>query len=560
MVDRRPRRTDELPHESTDGARELVRIQGRMDSLMRAVVSIAEDLSLQSVLERVAQSASELLGARYAAIGILGEDHTLGHFITVGVEDEQIRLIGDVPTGHGVLGELITDPRPLRLHNLREHPAAIGFPGEHPPMKTFLGVAIRVRGAVLGNLYLTDKEGGADFTDEDEELATALAAAAGVAIQNARLYEQSRGRQRWLEAGMRAASALLAENPPSHEGDLDLVAEHALAASDAALAVVARPEGDVLRVRTAVGALALAAGEDLRCPVALQRPVQERRAVVLADPVEVFGPEAGEKLGQVLVLTVGQRSPGSGHTWGNRLLLLARQAGAGPFSESDVESGESFGSHVGTALDLTLAHREREQDLLSGDRDRIAQDLHDLVIQRLFAAGLSIQSLRRFTADADAHARIGRLTEEIDESIRDLRGTIYSLRAVPTREEHLSQRLPEAVHESVQNSRIRPRISVAGRIDEVPPVLAGHLLAVAREAVSNAVRHSGASSITVTLTAEENAVELVVEDDGRGFANPPRASGLANMERRAASVGGWSRVDSVLGRGTRVCWVAPLAP
>lgn len=548
MVDPRPCRTDEL-----------VRAQSRIDSLMSAVVSMAEDLSLQSVLEKVAQSAAELLGARYAAIGILGEDQTLEHFITVGIEDDQVHLIGDVPTGHGVLGALITQSRPLRLHNLREHPASIGFPDRHPPMRTFLGLPVRVRGAVLGTLYLAEKGGGEDFTAEDEDLAAALAAAAGVAIQNARLYEDSRARQRWLEAGMQAAGALLAEDGPSHEGDLDLVAEHALTASDSALAVVARPEGEILRVRTAVGSLALAAGEDLRLPAALRRPVQDRSPVLLADPEEVFGPGTGEKLGQILVLTVGQRSPGSGHAWGNRLLLLVRQAGAGTFSGLDMASGAAFGSHVGTALDLALAHREHEEDLLSVDRDRIAQDLHDLVIQRLFAAGLSIQGLRRFTPDTEGQTRIGRITEEIDESIRDLRGTIYSLRAVQTREVPLSRRLAEAVHHSVENSTMKPRISLVGRIDDAPPALAAHLLAVAQEAVSNAVRHSGASNITVTLSAEEDAMELTVEDDGRGFADPPRVSGLANMTRRAASVGGTSHVDSEPGRGTRVCWRAPLA-
>ncbi|KHL01898.1 GAF domain-containing sensor histidine kinase [Sinomonas humi] len=558
MPDRIPRRADELLHEFVDRAHELVRNQTHMDSLLAAVVSMAEDLSLQSVLERVAQSAAELLGARYAAIGVLGEGGMLENFITVGIEVDQVELIGDVPTGHGVLGQLITDPRPLRLHDLHDHPMSVGFPANHPPMKTFLGVPIRVRDTVFGNLYLTEKERGADFTGEDEDLAVALAAAAGVAIQNARLYEDSRSRQRWLEAGAEASAALIAEDVPSHEGDLDLVAEHALRASDSVLAVIARREGDRLRVRTAVGALALAAREDLRCPKALQDADQERRAVILSDPEEVFGPGAGEKLGHVMAVPVGQRSPLSGRDWGNRLLLLARQAGAGAFSGTELASAAAFGSHVGLALDLNLAHRQREQDLISVDRDRIAQDLHDLVIQRLFAAGLSAQSLRRYTADPGAQTRITRLTEELDESIRELRSTIYSLHGHEAREEGLSQALLDAVHETVRDAPIIPRVNVEGRLEELPPALAAHLVAVAREAVSNAVRHSGAGTVAVALTVAEDEVELVVEDDGKGFADPARTSGLANMEQRAASVGGTSRVDSAPGSGTRVIWRAPL--
>jgi signal transduction histidine kinase len=558
MPDRIPRRAEELLHEFVDRAHELLRVQSHMNSLLAAVVSMAEDLSLQSVLERVAQSAAELLGARYAAIGVVGEDQRLSHFITVGIEDDQVQLIGDLPTGHGVLGQLITDPKPLRLHDLQDHPMSSGVPANHPPMRTFLGVPIRVRDAVFGNLYLTEKEGGADFTAEDEDLAVALAAAAGVAIQNARLYEDSRSRQRWLEAGMEASAALIREDVPSHEGDLDLVAEYALAASGSVLAVIARREGDRLRVRTAVGALALAAGEDLACPKAVEDADREGRAVILRDPEEVFGPGTGEKLGHVMAVPVGQRSPVRGGKWGNRLLLLARQAGTGPFATTELASAAAFGSQVGMALDLNLAHREREEDLISVDRDRIAQDLHDLVIQRLFAAGLSVQNLRRFTTDPQAQERINRLTGELDESIRELRSTIYSLRTQEAREEGLARVLLDAVQEGVHNTGITPRINVAGRIDELPSHLVGHVIAVAREAVSNAVRHSGAEAITLALSVDEAVVELVVQDDGHGFADPQRVSGLANMEQRAASAGGTSTIDSAPGQGTRITWRAPL--
>lgn len=552
MPHRMPRRAQELLQEFIERAHELLRIQGHMNTLMGAIVSMTEDLSLQSVLERVAQSAAELVGARYAAIGVIGPDQTLDHFITVGIDEEGVQLIGDLPLGHGVLGQLIREPNPLRLHDLHEHPMSAGFPEDHPPMKTFLGVPVRVRDAVFGHLYLTEKEGGEDFTVEDEELASALAAAAGVAIQNARLYEDSRHRQRWLEAGMEASASLIMEDSPSPEDDLDLVAEHALHASDAMLAVIARPEGDALRVHTAVGALALPAGEDVSYSPTLHEVDEERRPAILRDPAEVFGPGAEEKLGQVLAIPLGHSIAG------NRLLLLARQAGGGPFTQADLDSGAAFGSHVALALDLNLLHRQREEALISVDRDRIAQDLHDLVIQRLFAAGLSVQNLRRFTTEPAAEARITMLTEELDESIRELRSTIYSLRARESRGEGLSRSLLNAVREGVQNTSITPRITVAGRIDDMPAALASQVLAVAREAVSNAVRHSGAVSIAVALSISDGAVELAVEDDGQGFTAPGRVSGLANMEQRATSLGGTCRIDSTPGVGTNVIWRVPL--
>ncbi|NUP58394.1 MAG: GAF domain-containing protein, partial [Pseudarthrobacter sp.] len=220
---------------------ELPDTQERINGLLAAVVALAEDLSLEAVLDRLVRSACALVGAKYGALGVIGDDRTLSHFITVGIDEEGIRSIGDLPTGHGVLGLLIREPKPLRLHDLGQHPIASGFPRNHPPMKTFLGVPVRVRDEVFGNLYLTEKFGGKDFTPEDEDLAVALAAAAGVAIQNARLFEDSNRRQRWLEAGMELSSRLIMASHPGDADSLDLVAETALKVSDSVLAVIAVP-------------------------------------------------------------------------------------------------------------------------------------------------------------------------------------------------------------------------------------------------------------------------------------------------------------------------------
>jgi signal transduction histidine kinase len=562
MPDRLPRRLQGLLKEFVSRAEELMRLQEHMNGLLAAVISIAEDLTLQSVLERVVRSARELVGARYSALAVIGEDQTLSDFVASGVDDE-VQLLGTLPMDVGVLAELIRDPKPIRLHSLHEHLVSEGVPADHPAMTTFLGVPIRVRDAVFGNLFLTGKEDGKDFTVEDEELAAAFAAAAGVAIQNARLFEESRRRQRWLEAGMEASTTLIGRgNLPSANlipfedldasEDLDLVADRALRVSESALAVIARVEGDELHMRTAVGALALTAGELIEFSPALRRVDDKGGPMIIDDAAEVFGPEASEKLGSVLAVPLGHSGTG------NRLLLLARASGTGPYPPSDLDSSAAFGSHVGLALDLNRANRQREEALLSFDRDRIAQDLHDLVIQRLFAAGLSVQNLRRFTTDPTAEARISKVTDELDETIRELRNTIYSLRTEDTTEESFSRTLLNTLQERLLNTGIKPRMSVAGRIDDVPSPLARQLLAVVTEAVSNAVRHSQASSVSVSVTSEDGALELVVEDDGQGFEAPTRMSGLANIEHRATALGGTSEVVSTPGQGTRVRWRVPL--
>ncbi|HKU04005.1 MAG TPA: GAF domain-containing protein, partial [Arthrobacter sp.] len=259
--------------------------QERINGLLAAVVALAQDLSLEAVLDRLVRSACALVGARYGALGVIGEDRRLSHFITVGIDEQGIRAIGELPTGHGVLGLLIREPKPLRLHDLGRHPITSGFPPNHPPMKTFLGVPVRVRDEVFGNLYLTEKQGGQDFTAEDEDLAVALAAAAGVAIQNARLFENSSRRQRWLEAGMELSSRLIMASQPGDPDNLDLVAGTALKVSDSVLAVIAVPAGDgALRCRSSLGVQGLQSGEELMASSAVSSVIQDGGSFVARDP------------------------------------------------------------------------------------------------------------------------------------------------------------------------------------------------------------------------------------------------------------------------------------
>ncbi|OFI38140.1 histidine kinase [Arthrobacter sp. SW1] len=560
-------RIEELLSDFLAKAGELLHAQQHMRGLLEAVVAVAEDLSLEAVLDRVVTSACRLVKARYGALGVIGEDKALSHFVTVGIDEDLARRIGPRPTGHGVLGLLINEPMPLRLHDLQEHPKSYGFPAHHPPMKSFLGVPIRVRDVVFGNLYLTEKEDGQDFTPEDEDLAVALAAAAGVAIENARLYEDSRRRASWLEACMDVTGKMLGgrqelgQDQPLEESNwgLDLIADRALRESGAHLSLILIPAGESGSY-TVLGASGEPAGkfsgkvlrlesEALRAVAAGGPPVQ------IDNARELLGNGKGRETGLGKLLAIDLSSHGVHHG----LLILVKSRGAGRFSATDVEMGAVFGSHVVLALELDRVHRLREQLVLFTDRDRIARDLHDIVIQRLFAAGLSIQSLRRFTSDGAALARIDSITGELDETIRELRDTIYSLRAGAGERALLSSRVLQAVRAATRSLPFAPHLVLNGAVDLiVDDGTAANLLAVISEAVSNVVRHSGAESLSVTVSAESGRLRLAVEDDGCGFSDPTPGNGLANMERRARELNGTFAVTSIPESGTLLEWAVPL--
>ena len=552
-------------------AAELALTQERMRGLLNAVVSVAEDLTLESVLERVVTAACQLVRARFGALGVIGDGQALSHFVTVGFDENTIRKIGALPVGHGVLGLLIREPHPIRLHDLHDHPDSFGFPAHHPPMKSFLGVPVRVRDTVFGNLYLTEKEGGGDFTDEDQELAVALAAAAGVTIENARLYDEARARSRWLEAVAEMGRDLLRPFDADENNGLDLVAERVLAASGADLAVIGFPTGDSLFCAAAAGAaLSQAAASALvGTTVLLQADVltdvrATGRSATLAGPplypapVQAAdaapGPSAHwSLLGSTLVAALGPAGDGQG------VILLSRAPASAAYSLTDLEMSAVFGTQVSLALELASVHRMREEQAVLGDRDRIARDLHDLVIQRLFAAGLSMQSLRRFTNDPIALDRINAVTNELDDTIRELRDTIYSLRGMAQDTGTLSSRILAVIKEGAASLPYAPRIRLSGPIDApLTDELSSSVLAVISEGLSNAARHSQASSIDISVDADADRIKLVIADNGCGFSKPTRRSGLNNLKERAVLLGGKFSVRSVLGEGTRLRWSAPV--
>jgi signal transduction histidine kinase len=507
--------------------------------LLDAVVAISTDLDLHRVLSRIVESACELTGATYGALGVLDRSGGLQNFIVHGIDPEVRRQIGDLPHGRGILGVVIKDPRPLRLDDLTQHPQSYGFPPWHPPMTTFLGVPIEVHGTVFGNLYLPEKDGG--FTAEDEETVSALAGAAGHVIGNARTYGLSERRRQWLEATGRVGEAL---QPPI--------------AVDEAFTEVTRI------LRSVTGAKA----------VAVVRVTEDGAEVEAAD-----GPEASHlrevvaSQGQVLLdpdqpqdlvpLDLGGR-PRFAVVLPMRSVLSASNALLAFFDDDeglqDAQEQQlmhSFADHVGLALDRTRAVQDREQLAILSDRDRIARDLHDLVIQRLFATGMRLQGLRMLADRPEFTEGIDRAVDDIDLTVKDIRGTIFELQS--RGEASLRGDVRKLVKEYAAALGFAPVVRTTGPVDTaVPAPVQVELLAVLREALSNVAKHARADAAEVLLEVGAATLLLRVDDDGVGVPADVHESGLRNARTRAAALGGTFTVRPGRPRGTSLTWQVPL--
>ncbi|MCP2260987.1 Histidine kinase-, DNA gyrase B-, and HSP90-like ATPase [Streptoalloteichus tenebrarius] len=551
-------RLDELLGEVQDRLAEIVRTRDRLQGLLDAMLAVATGLDLNATLLRIATAAADLADARYAALGVLGAESTLSRFVHVGIDPETRARMGHLPEGRGLLGELIRDPRPLRLTDLSAHPASVGFPPNHPPMRTFLGVPVRVRDEVFGNLYLTEKQGGGTFTADDEVVIQALAAAAGIAVDNARLFEQSKLRQRWLEAAGEITTELLSGAEPADA--LLLIAQRAmeLSGADGALIVLRDPPGEADLVVGAAAGQATPA-QDLRLTV--DEPVVGQ-ALREGTPVLVAGrgdegvgeirrvlPEVGPLI--AIPLRAGDRTTG--------VILALRGKDGEQFLPHKLPLLTSFADQAAIALELaTTSQAQRQLDVLA-DRERIARDLHDHVIQRLFATGLGLQSTMHRTDDTELRRRIHAAVEQLDQTVREIRTSIFDLHA-PDEDtaSGLRRKLLDVVADATANSALSSTVRLSGPIDTlVEAELADHAVAVLREAVSNAVRHSGGSQVTVTVDV---ANDLVVEvaDDGVGIDPETARSGLRNLEDRATEAGGSFVVRAEPGGGTTLRWRAPL--
>jgi signal transduction histidine kinase len=523
---------------------------GRWRLLLDAVVGIGADLSLDGVLARIVRVASELVEARYAALGVLGSgpDKRLRTFVHHGFENEMVTEIGDLPTGHGLLGLIIDRPEPLRLHDIAEHSASYGFPAGHPPMSSFLGVPVRIRDQVFGNLYLTEKAGGGDFTEQDEAIVVALAAAAGVAIENARLYEEAARRERWLSAT--AEITRLLSGTTLGADALQAVADRAREVAAADVAWILAGEADADMVLQAVsgqrvdGSLleSLTRLDGLAAEVArtgVPAPVSDLRMAGLG-PAVVVPLRNGAGIEGVLALA-----------WD--------PANLEAFHAVDAALPAAFAEQAALALQVAR-HREDQQKLaVLEDRDRIGRDLHDLVIQRLFAIGLGLQGVGRLVDQPQVAARLDTAVDDLDATIRDIRRSIFAL-STADESTDLQSEMTRIVDRAAVNLAQRPTLTFRGPVrTRITPRVAPHLLAVLGEALSNAVRHAGPAAITVTLTVGDE-IELVVGDDGVGMADGARGvveSGLRNLRDRAERLGGTCRIESAPGSGTTVVWTVP---
>jgi signal transduction histidine kinase len=538
-----------------------VKTRDRVHALLDAVVAVGRNLELDVVLRQIVEAAVTLVDAQYGALGVIGDDSRLAEFVPVGLDDDEIARIHHWPEGRGLLGELISNPAALRLDDMSAHPRSYGFPDGHPPMKTFLGVPVRIRDEVYGNLYLTEKRNGADFDDEDEAVLAALAAAAGVAIENARLYDEARRQQRWLRATADTTQRLLSGAEP--EEVLALVTEQALEISGADLVVLALPAGNRRQL-----VIEYAAGERAEGAVGIVLPVvgsvsgivlNSGKALILEDfsNDDRAAPAAREHLhlGPTVVVPLG--APGNVRG----ILTAGRRPGSLPLAPQAVEVLITFAAQAGIGLELSEHRLDAQRFAVFEDRDRIARDLHDLVIQRLYATGMSLEGVSARLGETDNGRRVSSAVDALDETIKEIRSAIFSLHSRPAGDEiGLRARIFAVADEAAEALGFAPALRMAGRLDEeVPADAAEHLLSALREALSNAARHAGASKVDVTAEAGRELI-LVVRDNGTGLRDTGRRSGLANLSERAGLLGGTLRTGPAAGGGTELTWRVPLKP
>ncbi|WP_406201010.1 GAF domain-containing protein [Kitasatospora sp. NBC_01560] len=574
---------DTLVTEVAERLQSAAAVTDRMQRLLEAVVSVGAGLDLHATLHRIATGAAELVDARYAALGVIAPGrHGLADFIHVGIDDATAAAIGELPAGRGILGALIDRPEPLRLSDLSSDPRSSGFPSHHPQMRTFLGEPIRIREEVFGNLYLTEKKGGGAFTPEDEQVVHALAAAAGVAIENSRLYEEGRRRERWIAGAAAVTTALLSTDEA--EVALTVAAEQVRELADAALGMILLPtsggedEGQ-MRVAHASGEAAEFVRGELLPPDSFAARLLKGESVYLddmsSDPTVVirlarsFGPSMA-----VPMVAAGRVLGG---------LCVWRSRGATPFTDTEKQLAETFASQAALALRLAEGQRDQQRLAVFQDRDRIARDLHDLVIQRLFATGMMLESAARRAVVPEVKVGIGKAVDELDATIQEVRTTIYALQHDNEGDapDTLRTRVLREGSQAAAALGFKPSVTFTGPVESLVGEKTGRqLLAALREMLSNTARHARASRVGVEVDATVHlddegrpvsgdpesldragrpGVLLTVTDDGVGIPPNGRRSGLRNLARRAEALGGdaWHE-PGPYGKGTMVRWTARL--
>ncbi|WP_197505514.1 MULTISPECIES: GAF domain-containing protein [unclassified Mycobacterium] len=539
---------------------EMLAARDQMEQLLRVIVEIGAGLDLDATLHRIIGAARRLASAPYGALAIRDPEGNLLSFVHEGMDADTVAKIGHLPVGKGLLSLSVMDTPALRMDDLTSHPAAVGFPEHHPPMRGFLAVPITIRGTVFGNLYLTHVEPQRTFSESDEVAARALAFAAAIAIDNAQVFERERTAAKWMEASREITTALLSSAEP-HRRPLQLIAERARALTDAEQAIVLVPadpdlpddEVDTLVVSAAVGVHAAeVVGQQV--PVegstsgAVFRSGEPLITETLRYPIQAFT-DVGQRPAILMPLRARDEVVG--------VIAIARGSHEAPFDDSYLDLVSDFATHAAMALVLASARDDARQLTILAERERIAHDLHDHVIQRLFAAGMDLQGTLARARSPEVADRLNRTLDDLQTIIEEIRTTIFQLKS-PSGKNDFRQRIQQVVADLTENRDIVTTVRMHGPMTAVGGELADHAEAVSTEAVSNALRHSGASRLTVEISVADMFV-LDIVDNGSGIPHGnTRRSGLANMKRRAERLGGACEITGPPEGGTRVHWVAPL--
>jgi signal transduction histidine kinase len=546
---------DELLDQLINRAQDVRDVQVKLNGLLAANEAIMGHLELPEVLRQIVHAACVLVDARYGALGVINpHGDGLEQFVYEGIDSDTAARIGSLPRGEGLLGALIEDPRPIRLDRIGDDARSVGFPPNHPPMDSFLGVPIKIRDVVFGNLYLTGRRTG-EFTESDEELMRAVAGTAAVAIENARLYDEGRRRERWLHAAAEVSQQLLSF---SGEDPLRVIARSVQELADADLVTVVLPSAapGELMIEVAVGL-----GADRLTGLAYSTEHSIAGAVIeVNEPIRIEDIE--EQLEyrlrarDVVPVSAVMGLPLAGSAKPRGCLMVTRLSGRRGFTDNDLQMATLFANHAAVALELADARSYQQRTILLEDRDRIARDLHDHVIQRLFAAGLTVQSLQARHPDSAAAAKLGQVVNDLDDTIRQIRTSIFDLSGTlsPAPASVRTELLAVAT-EHVAQLGFEPTLRFSGPVDTlVTPDLAKELAAVLREALSNVARHARASGAEVAVEVSSSRLSLSVSDNGVGLGESTRRSGLANLTERATRRGGTLTVHSSPDGGTQLRW------
>jgi len=556
-------RLRELLTEARDRIDQIIDARDRMDGLIEAMLTVTSGLDLDQTLRTIVHTAITLADSRYGALGVRGHDHELARFIYEGIDDAERDRIGDLPQGRGVLGVLIDQPKTIRLDCLSDHPESVGFPTDHPPMRTFLGVPIRIRDEVFGNLYLTEKADGQPFTEDDEVVVQALAAAASVAIDNARLYESARARHAWITATRDITTEFLAG------GDPDDVLAHlvervrGLTASEwTFLAVSPKPgiaaqEITALEITQSAGPAINSIGPQVATHGTLVGAVFTSRTPVCVDDSRDAGiGDYSYNAGPALLLPLYTAEATLG------VLVLMRSREAAPYSDEIRELTTTFANQAALAMQLAASQQRLRDLVVLGDRDRIARDLHDHVIQRLFAIGLTLQGTIQRSHRPEVRQRISEAVDELQQVVQEIRTSIFELHGGEVHASGLRHRIADTIHRLTAGSGINTSVRITGPLTVIEPGLANDVEAVLREAVTNAVRYSGADLLTLVIGVDDE-VTVVVEDNGCGLPPGITRRGLDSLAARATERDGHLDISPAAtagdaGPGTRLTWTVPL--